>query len=136
VECHVNRDLPRVSVDVQALSRCLQNLLTNAIKYSGGAHWIGIEAKTEEFGSEVSISVRDHGIGISQEELKHIFEPFYRGASVRDAQIHGNGLGLPIAKSIAESMGGQITVDSEFGRGSSFTVRLPVTEAVAAQMER
>jgi len=135
VECHVNRDLPRVSVDAQGLSRCFQNLITNAIKYSGDAHWIGIEAKTDELGREVTVSVRDHGIGISQADLKHIFDPFYRGTLVRDAQIHGNGLGLPIAKSIAQSMGGQITVESEFGRGSSFTVRLPVVEAVAAQME-
>jgi len=132
LECHVSRDLPSVCVDVQALSRCLQNLITNAIKYRGDSCWVAIEGKAEVHGREVTISVRDHGIGISPEELKHIFEPFYRGRSVRDAQIHGNGLGLPIARSIAEAMGGQITVESEPGRGSSFTVRLPVAEAVAA----
>jgi signal transduction histidine kinase len=132
LEYHVSRNLPTVSVDVQALSRCLQNLITNAIKYGGDACWIAIEGKTEAPDREVTVSVRDHGIGISQEELKHIFEPFYRGSSVRDAQIHGNGLGLPVARSIAEAMGGQITVESEPGRGSSFTVRLPVAEAVAA----
>jgi signal transduction histidine kinase len=125
VECHVSRDLPRVSVDAQALSRCLQNLITNAIKYGGDACWIAIEAETAAPGREVTVSVRDHGIGINQEELKHIFEPFYRATSVRDAQIHGNGLGLPVARSIAEAMGGHITVESEPGRGSSFTVCLP-----------
>jgi signal transduction histidine kinase len=132
VECHVSRNLPSVSVDVQALSRCLQNLITNAIKYGGDACCIAIEAKSEALGREVTISVRDHGIGISQEELKHIFKPFYRGTSVRDAQIHGNGLGLPVARSIAEAMGGQISVESAPGRGSSFTVRLPVAQDVAA----
>jgi signal transduction histidine kinase len=131
VECYVSRDLPRVSIDVEALSRCLQNIITNAIKYGGDARWIAIEVKTEAPGREVTVSVRDHGIGIGQEELKHIFEPFYRGTSARDAQIHGNGLGLSIAKSIAEAMGGQITVESKPGRGSSFTLRLPVAEAVA-----
>jgi signal transduction histidine kinase len=132
LECHVSRDLPSVRVDVQALSRCIQNLITNAIKYGGDSCWLAIEGKTEVPGREVTVSVRDHGIGISQEELKHIFEPFYRGRSVCDAQIHGSGLGLPIARSIAEAMGGQISVESEPGRGSSFTVRLPVAEAVAA----
>lgn len=129
LECHISRDLPRVSIDVQALSRCLQNLITNAIKYGGDARWIAIEAKTEALDREVTVSVRDHGIGIGQKELKQIFEPFYRGTSVRDAQIHGNGLGLPIAKRIAEAMGGQITVESEPGRGSSFTLHLPVADA-------
>jgi len=136
VQCHVSRDLPNVSIDVQALSRCLQNLITNAIKYGGDACCIHIEAKTEEHGREVTISIRDRGVGISPEDMRHIFEPFYRGASVRDAQIHGSGLGLPIAKSIAEAMGGRITVESEAGRGSSFTVRLPVAEVVVAEREQ
>ena len=136
VECHVSRDLPNVSIDVRALSRCLQNLITNAIKYGGDACCIHIEAKTEEHSGEVTISIRDRGVGISPEDMKHIFEPFYRGASVRDAQIHGSGLGLPIAKSIAEAMGGRITVESGPGRGSSFTVRLPVAEVVAAERKQ
>ena len=132
VEYHVSRDLPFVSADVQALSRCLQNLITNAIKYGGDASGIAIEAKTEADARAVTVSVRDYGIGINQEELKHIFEPFYRGTSVRDAQIHGNGLGLPVARSIAEAMGGQITVESEPGRGSSFMVHLPAIGVAAA----
>ena len=68
VECHVSRDLPNVSIDVRALSRCLQNLITNAIKYVGDACCIHIEAKTEEHGGEVTISIRDRGVGISPED--------------------------------------------------------------------
>jgi signal transduction histidine kinase len=132
VECHASRDLPNVLIDLQALARCLQNLITNAIKYGGNARWISIEAKTEGTGREVTVSVRDRGIGIGPGDMKHIFDPFYRATSVRDAQIHGTGLGLPLAKSIVEGMRGRITVESEPGRGSSFTVRLPVAEAVAA----
>ncbi len=132
VQCHVSPDLPDVLIDVQAFSRCLQNLITNAIKYGGDAGWIGIKAKTEEYGREVVVAVRDRGIGIPPEEMNHIFEPFYRGTSVREAQIHGSGLGLPVAMSIVEMMGGRITVESEPGRGSSFTVRLPSANAVAA----
>ena len=68
VELHVSRDLPNVSIDVRALSRCLQNLITNAIKYGGDACCIHIEAKTEEHGGEVTISIRDRGVGISPED--------------------------------------------------------------------
>jgi signal transduction histidine kinase len=77
----------------------------------------------------VAISVQDHGIGIDKSDLMHVFEPFYRSPAVRDAQIHGTGLGLPLAKNIAEAMGGRLTVESKLGVGSVFTVHLPsVTE--------
>jgi signal transduction histidine kinase len=74
-------------------------------------------------------------MGIASDELKHIFEPFYRGASVQQTQIHGSGLGLPLARSIAESMGGTLTVDSEVGKGSCFTMRLPAHFASIAERE-
>jgi len=130
VDCEVNRDLPEVLIDVQALSRCLQNLIGNAIKYGGNERWIGIEASTAEDEGAVIIRVTDRGIGIGAEDLKKIFEPFYRTTAVRDAQIHGNGLGLSVARNIVESMGGRISVQSQPGRGSSFIVHLPVAGAV------
>jgi len=74
---------------------------------------------------EVAISVQDRGIGIDKSDLFHIFEPFYRSPVVRAAQIHGTGLGLPLAKSIAEAMGGKLTVESNPGVGSTFTLHLP-----------
>jgi signal transduction histidine kinase len=136
VECHVRRDLPDVFIDVRALSWCLQNLITNAIKYSREGRWIGIWAETDEDRRRVRILVRDHGIGISPEDMKHIFEPFYRSRSVRDAQIHGSGLGLSVAKSIVQAMGGQISVESKLGQGSSFAVLLNSVQALAADRER
>ncbi len=128
VEQQIEPNLPRIVGDLPALSQCVQNLITNALKYGSSQKWIGIQARFTEHGptgKEVQISVSDRGIGIAPEELRHIFEPFYRSPSVTAAQIHGTGLGLPLAKSILESMKGQVTVKSTPGRGCTFTLHLP-----------
>ena len=129
---HVEGGLPAVLVDPVALSKSLQNLLVNAVKYSGESRWIGINASlarsSDRGHKEVRISVRDRGMGIDHSEMAHIFEPFYRSPRVSAAQIHGTGLGLPLAKNIVEAMGGRISVDSELGVGSVFTLHLPVAE--------
>ena len=78
---------------------------------------------------EVQISVSDRGIGIGEADLPHIFEPFYRSPSVKAAQIHGTGLGLPLSQSIAEAMKGRLAVTSVPGRGSTFTLYMPCAEA-------
>jgi signal transduction histidine kinase len=129
VEQQVQAGLPHVMGDLSALSHCLQNLVVNAVKYSGRNRWIGISAsvhEAENHHKEVRISVQDHGSGISSSELPHIFKPFYRSPKVVDAQIHGTGLGLAVAKRIAEAMGGKLSVTSEVGAGSTFTLHLPV----------
>jgi len=134
VERRIEPDLPRVNADFQALSRCLENLITNAIKYGGERRWIGVRAfaaSSPEHEQEVRICVEDHGIGIDSADLKEIFEPFYRSPSVTAAQIHGNGLGLPLAARIAEAMGGGLRVESVPGEGSRFTVHLPVPKVRA-----
>jgi signal transduction histidine kinase len=131
VEQKIASGLPRVMGDLSALSQCLQNLITNAIKYGSEQRWIGIEARLVEqahLEKEVQITISDRGIGIGSEDLPHIFEPFYRSSSVAAAQIHGTGLGLPLAKSIAEAMKGALTVRSALGQGSAFTVHLPWAE--------
>lgn len=129
VERDIPSGLPPVRGDLAALSQCLQNLITNALKYSGGERWIGIRAGVHEDGPtngrEVRISVSDHGIGIAPADLPRIFEPFYRSSSATAGQIHGTGLGLSLAKNIAEAMQGQLTVVSERGRGTTFTLHLP-----------
>jgi signal transduction histidine kinase len=130
IEERVEAGLPYVMGDLPALSHCLQNLVSNAVRYSGTSRWIGISASVHEGKShqkEVWISVQDHGSGINSSELVHIFEPFYRSPKVVDAQIHGTGLGLAVAKRIAEAMGGRLSVTSELSRGSTFTLHLPVT---------
>lgn len=130
VERRIDPDLPFVSADFGALSHCLQNLITNAAKYGKDRKWIGIRASsTGGNHPEVAITVDDRGIGIDESELPHIFEPFYRSPSVASSEIHGTGLGLTLAKSIAEAMGGRVTVTSQPGKGAAFTVHLPAMPA-------
>jgi signal transduction histidine kinase len=127
IEEQIAPDLPLVLVDAAEISRALQNLIRNAIKYGGDRRWIGLQSQvqTSAHGTEVYISVRDSGMGIAPADLPHIFEPFYRGHEVVSAQIHGSGLGLSLVRQIVEAHGGRIIVQSELGNGSSFTLYLP-----------
>jgi signal transduction histidine kinase len=128
---NIESELPRVRGDLYALCSCLENLITNAVKYGGTTRDITISAthrRTSDRESEVSISVKDHGIGIKHSELASIFEPFYRGPAAKAAQIHGTGLGLFVAKHIAEAMGGTLSVASEMGIGSVFTLHLQASQ--------
>jgi signal transduction histidine kinase len=110
----------------------LQHLITNAVKYGGENRWLRVAARAiKEKGqaSEVELTVEDRGIGISKEEIKHIFEPFYRSPAVAESGIHGTGLGLPLTRNIVEAMGGRLTAESELGKGSAFTIHLQAAEA-------
>ena len=131
LEEHIEPGLPSVLGDLSAVSACLRNLIANALKYGGAERWIGLAATCHEegHGKEIRFSVEDHGQGISASELPHIFEPFYRSPKVVAAQIHGTGLGLALAKRIAEALGGRISVISEPGVGSTFTLHLPAASA-------
>ena len=130
LESHVEPGLPRVVGDLAALSQCLQNLVINAVKYGGDAKWVGVTARQVVAGKsrEVQIAIADRGIGMTSAELAHIFEPFYRSPQVAAAQIHGTGLGLPLAKTLAEAMSGSLSVESRPGHGSTFTLHLPFAE--------
>jgi signal transduction histidine kinase/type II secretory pathway pseudopilin PulG len=130
VEKEVAPGLPPVMADPKALGRCLQNLMTNALKYGAGGRWMGIRAHAgsgPEAG-EVLITVQDRGQGIEPGEIPHIFEPFYRGNAARASQTHGTGLGLSLAKEAAEAMGGKLTVASRLGEGSAFTLHFPAAK--------
>ncbi|HZU33883.1 MAG TPA: HAMP domain-containing sensor histidine kinase [Candidatus Angelobacter sp.] len=131
VEKRVEAGLPAVSADFGALVQCLQNLITNAVKYGGENHWLRVSATSvKEKGQTrgVELAVEDKGIGISKDEMKHIFEPFYRSPSVTESGIRGTGLGLPLARTIVEAMGGRLTAESELGKGSLFTIHLQTAE--------
>jgi len=139
VERNVPPKLPQVRGDLAALSQCLQNLITNALKYGGDQKWLGIRAAVhvDSSGSrEVRIEVSDRGVGIAPQDLPHVFEPFFRSASATSAQIHGTGLGLSLAKNIAEAMQGQLTVVSQPGNGSTFTLRIPAEPEVPSPIAK
>lgn len=110
-----------VEMDEELLRHVLSNLLSNAIKYSPIHSEIWFYLRQEP--KAVLLQVRDHGIGISPEDLPHLFESFHRGNNVD--RIPGTGLGLAIAKKFAELQGGTIAVTSELGVGTTFTVTLP-----------
>jgi heavy metal sensor kinase len=115
--------------DRMRIRQLLLNLLTNAIKYTpaGGR----VDIRTERTREEVSIEVRDTGVGIAPGDLPHIFDRFWRAdvARARTGARAGVGLGLAIGKWIAEAHGGTISVNSRVGRGTTFTVRLPMEDA-------
>ena len=136
VERRIESGLPMVNADFSALVRSLQNLITNAVKYGGENRWLRISAAAEKRGGrveEVKLTVEDKGIGIGKDEIQHIFEPFYRSPAVSESGIHGTGLGLPLARTIVEAMGGRITASSELGKGSAFSIHLPVTQERKAE---
>lgn len=111
-----------LKADQLRIEQVLANFITNAIKYSPEQSEIGITIVDTD--QEVFVSVKDDGIGINQENLKHIFSQFYRAKGV-DRKVSGLGLGLYISKEIIERHGGRVSVESEEGKGSTFTFCLP-----------
>jgi signal transduction histidine kinase len=114
-----------VDHDHDAIARVVLNLLVNAYKYSEqGRRQISVEVC--EAGGLAEIRVADNGIGIPADELKRVFDPFYRIENREGARPVGAGLGLAIVRHLVESHGGEVVVTSEVGQGSTFTVRLPL----------
>jgi PAS domain S-box-containing protein len=118
--------LPLVPLDSQQIERVLVNLVSNAINYTPTGKTIVIQTALED--NHIVVSVADEGIGIAADELPRIFERFYRTDRARLAQSSGTGLGLAIVKEIVDLHSGSITVTSEPGLGSTFTVRLPLAQ--------
>jgi signal transduction histidine kinase len=116
--------LPHVAADPARITQLLGNLLSNAVKFTpdGGR----VEVRLRKDGDQLELAVADTGVGIPAADLERIFERFYRTAIARRQAIQGTGLGLTITKAIVEAHHGTIAVDSEEGRGSTFTVRLPL----------
>ncbi len=113
-----------IAADRNSMTQAVQNLIVNSVKYSNGGTKMRVTAENGE--GRIKISVEDEGIGMSKSDLRQVFEPFYRSRQVVDAQIHGNGLGLSLVKQIVEAHGGKVTAESELGKGSRFTIELPV----------
>ncbi|WP_018133904.1 ATP-binding protein [Acaricomes phytoseiuli] len=117
----------RVFGDPDLLVTALRNLIDNAVRYSPERTTVGIGARQAQ--GLVSISVSDQGDGMGPEEQERIFERFYRVDSARSRQTGGTGLGLSIVKHVMANHGGEVTVWSQPGRGSTFTIRLPLLES-------
>ena len=117
---------PPVLIDYDAILIALTNLLDNAVKYSKGAKEIAL--RLGERDGFATITVKDCGIGVAREEQERIFEKFYRVGTGMVHDVKGAGLGLSIVKHIVEAHHGKITVESELGRGSAFTIHLPMND--------
>jgi signal transduction histidine kinase len=110
--------------DAARLERVLDNLIGNAIKYSPRGGDIRVDVSADDHWA--TIVVADNGVGIPQSDLPHVFEPFRRGTNVV-GRISGTGIGLANAERIVQRHGGEISVGSTYGEGSTFTIRLPLT---------
>ena len=111
------------SVDIDFLREAVNNLVENAIKYTdnGGGIWVNVRGDDDR----VLINVTDTGIGISPEDLKHVFQKFYRADNSQTRTVGGTGLGLYLVKQRVEAMGGKVWAESSFGEGSTFYISFP-----------
>jgi signal transduction histidine kinase len=127
IELHETGTLPLIRADRESLARVFWNLLDNAVKYSPEHRTIWVDVCNP--GKRLMIRVRDRGLGIPATEQQDIFRKFMRGAASKNASIRGTGIGLAIARQIVQAHGGDISVESQPGQGSVFTVLLPVAES-------
>ena len=127
VDVDVPGDLPPLYGNRDLLITMTRNLLGNAIKFSRAGGSVTVLARQVD--DAVILQVTDHGIGIPEDEMSHLFEKFYRGTAARDAGIRGTGLGLVLVKQAVDAHGGAIAVESEPGQGARFTITLPLGAA-------
>jgi signal transduction histidine kinase len=126
LKVEVEPDLPEVEADSEALGQALLNLVNNAIKYSRETRSITLAVRRA--GDRLAISVTDKGIGVPKAEQRKIFEKFYRGEASLVHETKGSGLGLSLVEHIMEAHGGSVEIDSTPGKGSTFTLLLPLTQ--------
>jgi len=124
IQVEIVKPLPSIKVDRAAITQAINNLIDNAIKYSGEAKKVFVRAFTEN--QYLIIAVKDFGVGIKKDEIDKVFERFYRGGDELTRTVKGSGLGLTLVKQIVESHHGNVHVESEPGRGSTFSIRLPL----------
>jgi signal transduction histidine kinase len=120
---------PILQADRDKIALVLHNLVGNALKYTLDGGRIVVSAQVEK--GRLSVAVSDTGIGISPEEIEKVFEKFYRSKNPLATNVKGSGLGLPISREVARLHGGDVIVESELGKGSTFTLILPIVEEAA-----
>jgi signal transduction histidine kinase len=129
LEEQIEPSLPKVRVDREAIARALVNLVNNALKYSDNEKFLGVKLYREQ--SVLKLEVSDRGIGIERHEQSRIFEKFYRTCDPLVHNTKGSGLGLSLVRHITQAHGGEVEVESTPGRGSRFTLSLPLAGAQA-----
>ena len=129
LELAIDDAVPAVVADADAIGQAVVNLISNAMKYSNNDQHIDLSLELQ--GAEAVISVRDRGIGIDEADRHRIFNEFFRASAVERSHVPGTGLGLTIVAHIAEAHGARVDVDSEPGRGSTFSLRLPIASPEA-----
>ncbi|HTP08620.1 MAG TPA: ATP-binding protein, partial [Anaerolineae bacterium] len=126
IDCQLTAEPLLALIDPPKFTQVISNLMTNAINYTptGGLVTLATTTRSLEEAMWVTVTIRDTGNGIPPQEMPHLFERFFRGIVSRKMGIPGTGLGLAICKEIIEQMGGHITVESQPGQGTTFTVWL------------
>ena len=124
VQLEIAQDIPLLETDGGKLQQILYNLLSNSIKFTPSGGQIRIEAEMTTDDS-LAVSVMDNGPGISKEDQEHIFDKFTQVDTSATRPHGGAGLGLAIAKELASLLGGELTLTSELGKGSAFTLIIP-----------
>jgi signal transduction histidine kinase len=127
-EQSIDSSIPPVQVDREAIARSLVNLVNNALKYSDTEKFLGVKLYRAD--SVLKLEVVDHGIGIARNEQAKVFEKFYRAGNLLVHNTKGSGLGLSLVRHIAQAHGGEVEVESTPGKGSTFTLTLPLERTV------
>jgi two-component system phosphate regulon sensor histidine kinase PhoR len=120
LDCDPNLTAP---ISAPLLEQAVVNLIDNAVKYSPVGSHVRVEARPQ--GDQITVQVQDSGPGIEEKHQPRLFERFYRVDKARSRKLGGTGLGLAIVKHIAQAHGGQVRVESELGRGSTFFLQIP-----------
>jgi signal transduction histidine kinase len=125
--------LPRLNADYARLKQAVLNLLDNGLKFTASGGTISVALRDDPAGSRLICTVADTGEGIPAEDLAHIFDRLYRARRTGGRPVEGSGLGLTLAQQIIQAHGGELTVESELGRGSTFTFTVPYGESGSAR---
>jgi signal transduction histidine kinase len=124
VRAELEHPLPVIQADRSSIAQAISNLIDNAVKYSGDMREVNVRSHAGD--GLVTITVEDRGVGIKEEERERVFERFYRGGDALTRSIKGSGLGLTLVQQIVEAHHGSVQAESRVGRGSTFSITLPI----------
>jgi len=133
IDVRLTEGLPPLNIDVDKIKQVLINIIGNAIKFSPEGASININVKKKN--EYILFEIQDFGLGIPKNEHEKIFDMFFQSESIRNKNIKGTGLGLPISKAIIEAHGGRIWVDSKIDKGSTFSFTLPIKAVKANKIK-